>query len=71
MFAKSFIALDGNGRLAGTAPPYPRYTCHLNNDKLQYHSEYAIESPWFEHIDAGLTCRIQWCAASGFLCRVQ
>jgi len=33
MYAKSFLALDGNGRLTGTRTaqryPYDRYTCHL------------------------------------------
>jgi hypothetical protein len=33
MYAKSFIALDGNGRLTGARTaqryPYDRYTCHL------------------------------------------
>lgn len=33
MFAKSFIALDGNGRLTGArtaqTAPYDRYVCHL------------------------------------------
>lgn len=59
MFAKSFLALDGNGRLtdARTAQTahYDRYTCHLCDSKLQYHPEYITERPWFEHIDASLT----------------
>ena len=33
MYAKSFLALDGNGRLTGArtaqTAPYDRYTCHL------------------------------------------
>ncbi|WP_445079939.1 DUF7828 domain-containing protein, partial [Escherichia coli] len=33
MYAKSFLALDGNGRLTGArtaqAAPYAHYTCHL------------------------------------------
>lgn len=59
MFAKSFIALNGNGRLTGARTaqtvPYDRYTCHLCNSALQYHPEYDSELPWFEHTDAGLT----------------
>ncbi|EBR3742684.1 hypothetical protein I4T90_001793 [Salmonella enterica subsp. enterica serovar Panama] len=53
MFAKSFIAFDGNGRLAGArtaqTAPYDRYTCHLCGSALQYHPEYNTERPWFEH----------------------
>ncbi|EFC1677788.1 TPA: hypothetical protein I8Y00_002220 [Citrobacter farmeri] len=59
MFAKSFIALDGNGRLTGARTAqtalYDRYTCHFCNSALQYHPEYETERPWFEHIEAGLT----------------
>lgn len=43
MFAKSFLTIDGNGCLTGdrTAQTAPcgRYTCHLCNSTLQYHSE--------------------------------
>lgn len=43
MFAKSFIALDGNGRLTGArtaqTAPYDRYVCHLCGSALQYHPE--------------------------------
>lgn len=57
MFAKSFIALDGNDRLTGArtaqTAPYDRYTCHLCHSALKYHPEYDTERPWFEHIDAG------------------
>ncbi|MBJ9203275.1 hypothetical protein I5480_09430 [Citrobacter sp. FDAARGOS_156] len=53
MFAKSFMALDGNGRLTGArtaqTAPYDRYTCHLCGSTLQYHPEYQTERPWFEH----------------------
>lgn len=53
MFAKSFMALDSNGRLTGARTaqhyPYDRYTCHLCGSALQYHSEYDTERPWFEH----------------------
>ncbi|EAP9800563.1 putative zinc ribbon protein [Escherichia coli] len=53
MFAKSFIALDGNGRLTGArtaqTAPYDRYVCHLCGSALQYHPEYGTERPWFEH----------------------
>lgn len=53
MYAKSFIALDGNGRLteARTAQQYlhDRYTCHLCGSALRYHPEYNTERPFFEH----------------------
>lgn len=59
MFAKSFLALDGNGRLAGArtaqTAPYDRYTCHLCNSALEYHPEYDTERPWFQHTETGLT----------------
>lgn len=59
MLAKSFIALDGNGRLTGVrtaqTAPCERYTCHICNSKLQYHPEYTTERPWFEHNETGLT----------------
>lgn len=59
MFPKSFIALNGNGRLtiARTAQtaPYDRYTCHLCGSTLQYHPEYNTERPWFEHTRDALT----------------
>lgn len=59
MYAKSFIALDGNGRLtaARTAQQYPydRYTCHLCGSALTYHAEYNTERPWFEHVHGMLT----------------
>nr|WP_281437526.1 hypothetical protein [Escherichia coli] len=55
MFAKSFIALDGNDRLTGArtaqTAPYDRYTCHLCHSALKYHPEYDTERPWFEHIE--------------------
>lgn len=59
MYAKSFIALDGNGRLTGArnaqTVPYDHYTCHLCGSTLQYHPEYDTERPWFEHTASGLT----------------
>lgn len=57
MYAKSFIALDGNGRLTRTAQtaPYDCYTCHLCGSTLQYHPEYQAERPWFEHRHDTLT----------------
>lgn len=59
MFAKSFMALDGNGRLTGArtaqSAPYDRYTCHLCGSALQFHPEYQTESPWFEHRHEKLT----------------
>lgn len=59
MYAKSFIALDGNGRLTGArtaqTAPYDHYTCHLCGSALQYHPEYQTERPWFEHRHDTLT----------------
>jgi hypothetical protein len=59
MFAKSFIALDGNGRLTGAktaqTAPYDRYCCHLCGSALSYHPEFNSERPWFEHTKHGLT----------------
>ena len=49
MYAKSFMALDGNGRLTGAitaqTAPYDRYSCHLCASALQYHPEYDTERP--------------------------
>ncbi|UMS16545.1 hypothetical protein AOY83_05245 [Escherichia coli] len=59
MYAKSFMALDGNGRLAGArtaqTAPYDHYSCHLCGSALQYHPEYDTECPWFEHRHDTLT----------------
>ncbi|EJI7658894.1 hypothetical protein R2333_005341, partial [Escherichia coli] len=53
MYAKSFLALDGNGRLTGArtahTAPYAHYTCHLCGSALRYHPQYDTELPWFEH----------------------
>ncbi|EMP2221571.1 hypothetical protein RJO47_000305 [Enterobacter hormaechei] len=53
MYAKSFMALDGNGRPTGARTaqryPYDRYTCHLCGSALRYHPEYNSERPFFEH----------------------
>ncbi len=42
MYAKSFLALDGNGRLTGArtaqTAPYAHYTCHLCGSELNRHS---------------------------------
>ena len=39
MYAKSFIAFDGNGRLTGArtaqTAPYDRYTCHLRPERRE------------------------------------
>ncbi len=65
MYAKSFIALDGNGRLTGArtaqAAPYANYTCHLCGSALRYHPQYDTELPWFEHTDDRLTEHGQQC----------
>jgi hypothetical protein len=59
MYAKSFMALDGNGRLTGARMaqqyPYDRYTCHLCVSTLRYHPEYDTKQPWFEHRSDMLT----------------
>ena len=59
MYAKSFMALDGNGRLTGARTaqtvPYDHYTCHLCGSALQYHPQYDSERPWFEHRHDRLT----------------
>ena len=53
MYAKSFMALDGKGRLTGArtaqTAPCDHYTCHLCGGALQYHPEYQTQRPWFEH----------------------
>ncbi len=66
MYAKSFLAFDGNGRLTGArtaqTAPYDRYTCHLCGSALRYHPQYDTERPWFEHTDDGLTKHpYPWC----------
>ncbi len=65
MYAKSFIALDGNGRLTGARTaqdaPYANYTCHLCGSALRYHPQYETELPWFEHTDDRLTEHGQQC----------
>ncbi len=65
MYAKSFLALDGNGRLTGArtaqAAPYAHYTCHLCGSALRYHPQYDTELPWFEHTDDRLTEHGQQC----------
>ncbi|MBS6333388.1 MAG: hypothetical protein KH418_05330 [Veillonella sp.] len=65
MYAKSFLALDSNGRLTGArtaqAAPYAHYTCHLCGSALRYHPQYDTELPWFEHTDDRLTEHGQQC----------
>lgn len=55
MYAKSFLAPDGNGRLTGArtvqTAPCDRYTCHLWGSAPQYDTE----RPWFEHRHDTLT----------------
>ncbi|WP_072052379.1 putative zinc ribbon protein [Enterobacter asburiae] len=59
MYAKSFLALDGNGRLTGARTaqryPYDRYTCHLCGSALQYHPDYDAGRPYLEHRSGMLT----------------
>ena len=65
MYAKSFLALNGNGRLTGArtaqTAPYDRYSCHLCGSALRYHPQYDTERPWFEHTDDRLTAHGQQC----------
>lgn len=53
MYAKSFLALDGNQRLTGAITaqlyPYDHYTCHLCGSPLVFHPEWDTNRPWFEH----------------------
>lgn len=59
LYAKSFIALDGNQRLTGATTaqfyPYDHYTCHLCGSALVFHPEWGTHRPWFEHIREDLT----------------
>ncbi|CNI09128.1 TPA: putative zinc ribbon protein [Yersinia enterocolitica] len=59
MYAKSFLALDGNVHLTGanTAQiyPYDHYTCHLCGSPLLFHPEWSTNRPWFEHTREGRT----------------
>lgn len=59
IYAKSFIALDGNQRLTGAVTAqlhlYDRYTCHLCGSALVFHPEWATNRPWFEHTREDLT----------------
>ena len=45
MYAKSFLALDSNGRLTGArtvqAAPYAHYTCHLCGSAQCHHDYYG------------------------------
>ncbi|EAA3226427.1 hypothetical protein KK671_005086 [Salmonella enterica subsp. enterica serovar Muenchen] len=65
MYAKSFLALDGNGHLTGATTaqiyPYDRYTCHLCGSALVFHPEWDTNRPWFEHTTSGLTGDGQHC----------
>ena len=51
MYAKSFIALDGNRRLPGATTaqiyPYNHYTYYLCDSALAFHPEWASNRPWF------------------------
>lgn len=57
MYAKSFMALDGNGRLTGARTaqqyPYDRYSCHLCGSALRYHPEYNLSDLT---LNTGPTC---------------
>ncbi|MEN0630075.1 putative zinc ribbon protein [Phytobacter ursingii] len=59
IYAKSFIALDGNQRLTGATTaqifPYDSYSCHLCGSALIFHPEWGTNRPWFEHIWEDLT----------------
>lgn len=57
MYAKSFLAFDGNGRLTGArtaqTAPYDRYTCHLCGSALRYHPQYDTERPGLNTLAKG------------------
>lgn len=65
MYAKSFMALDGNDHLTGArtaqSAPYDRYRCHLCDSAMTFHPEYHTERPWFEHQQNALTDRGRHC----------
>ncbi|ENH6804270.1 hypothetical protein AB4J91_003559 [Salmonella enterica] len=65
MYAKSFLALNGNSRLTGArtaqTAPYDCYTCHLCGSALLYNPEYQTERPWFEYTASDLTGDRQHC----------
>lgn len=67
MYAKSFLALDGNGRFTGThtaqTAPYDCYCCHLCDSALQFHPQYDTERPWFEHTVEELSAALSVCKA--------
>ncbi len=55
MYAKSFLAHDGNVHLTGANAaqiyPYDHYTCHLCASPLVFHPEWSTNRPWFEPTD--------------------
>ncbi|STI09869.1 DNA-directed RNA polymerase, beta subunit/140 kD subunit [Escherichia coli] len=57
MYAKSFLALDGNGRLTGArtaqTAPYDRYTCHLCGSALRYHRNTTLSVPGLNTLTTG------------------
>lgn len=65
MYAKSFMALDGNDRLTGArtsqTAPYDRYRCHLCDSAMTFHPAYHTERLWFEHRHNALTARGRHC----------
>ncbi len=65
MYAKSFMALDGNNRLTGArtaqTAPYDRYRCPLCGSAMTFHPEYHMKLPWFEHWQNALTARGRHC----------
>lgn len=59
MYAKSFMACNGTGRLTGARTalrsPDERYTCHHCGSALVLHTD--AERPWFAHTEGALTER--------------
>lgn len=53
IYAKSFIALDGNQHFTGATTaqiyPYDHYFCHLCGSALVFHPEWISNRPSFEH----------------------
>ncbi|NBC98509.1 hypothetical protein GV764_05680 [Atlantibacter hermannii] len=59
IYAKSFIAFDGNKHLTSSTTvqlhPYDHCCCHLCGTALLFHPEWGTNRPWFEHTWEDLT----------------
>jgi len=64
IYAKSFIALDGNQHFTGATTaqiyPYDHYFCHLCGSALVFHPEWISNRPWFEHTWEDLTENVRY-----------